>query len=706
MAKLSELSHRIKTFVIGGARSIEDPELFRKISLIAVLAWVGLGVDGLTSSCYGPEEAFLALGGHIYLSIFVAAATAITIFIIAASYSQIVEIFPSGGGGYLVASKLLTPTLGMASGCALLVDYVLTIALSISSGADALFSSIPERWQPLKLFVAIFGVLLLILINLRGVKESVVSLTPIFIVFILTHAFAILYALVTNISEVGTLAGRVQADLARTSNEVGTFGVLFLIFRAYSMGAGTYTGIEAVSNAMPILREPKVHTAKRTMRYMAVSLAFVAAGLMVGYLLYGARHQAGKTLNAVLFNSLTENWGPIGPVFVTVTLLSEAILLFVAAQTGFIDAPRVLGYMSVDRWFPQQFGLLSERFVIKNGLLITGGAAILLIVLTRGSVKFMVVLYAINVFITFSLSQLGMVRHWWQKRAEEKGWKKKILVNGVGLVLTLTILIAVVLVKFQEGGWITIFVTGSLMVVATAIKRFYRRTHKQLGHLDSLVEVVESTRSENAHGPGCRRKTPRYNPRSKTAVILVSGFNGMGLHTLFNVVRLFGKGVRNFFFIQTGVVDADTFKGKDELERLEAHVKAGLEKYVSYVRNQGFYAKGYPLIGTDVVEEICTLAVKVHGEYPNSIFFGGRIVFREETLLTKTLYNYVTFAVQRRLHQSGIPFIIVPVPVTENLVPSYSPALARAASSYRAGSCVEDESAGIPRREEAAARSP
>jgi hypothetical protein len=592
----------------------------------------------------------------------------------------------------------------MVSGCALLIDYVLTIALSISSGADAFFSSLPESWQPLKLFVAIFGVLVLIVLNLRGVKESVVTLTPVFAVFILTHAFAIVYAIVVHAPEAGAISGRIGSELAQTRMELGTFGLLFLLLRAYSMGAGTYTGIEAVSNAMPILREPKVHTAKRTMRYMAISLASIAAGLMIGYLLYGSQHKPGKTLNAVLFNSMTEGWGPIGTVFVTVILLSEAILLFVAAQTGFIGAPQVLGYMSVDRWFPQQFSLLSERFVIKNGLLLTGGAAILLIVLTGGSVKFMVVLYSINVFITFTLSQLGMVRHWWQKRAEGKGWRKKIIVNGVGLLLTATILVAVVLIKFREGGWITIFVTGSLVLIALTIKRFYSRTHNQLRHLDTLLEVVESTTGENPPSPGGRRRTLRYNARARTAVILVSGFNGMGLHTLFNVVRLFGKGVRNFFFIQTGVVDADTFKGKDELARLEEHVRKDLEKYVRYVRSQGFYARGYPLIGADVVDAICTLAEQIYREHPNSIFFGGRVVFHEETLFTRVLYNYVTFAVQRRLHQSGIPFVIVPVPVTERFAARSGTALTRAASAYRPGSVVvepERESAEVPRPESA-----
>src|SRR5579862_7314832 len=183
------LPGRVKTLVLGRALSPHDRTVFHKLSLIAFLAWVGLGADGLSSSCYGPQEAFLALGSHPYLGIFVGLASALTVFIISASYSQIIELFPSGGGGYLVASKLLAPTVGMISGCALLIDYVLTISISIASGADALFSFLPESWLTHKLAFAIFGVFLLTLLNLRGVKESVVALLPVFLVFVITHVF-------------------------------------------------------------------------------------------------------------------------------------------------------------------------------------------------------------------------------------------------------------------------------------------------------------------------------------------------------------------------------------------------------------------------------------------------------------------------------------------------------------------------------------
>ncbi len=352
-----------------------------------------------------------------------------TIFIIAASYSQIIELFPTGGGGYAVASKLLSPTAGMISGSALLIDYVLTIAISVASGADALFSFLPPAWLPYKFMFAIFGVLLLTALNMRGVKEFSL-LGPVFLIFAVTHAFIIGYAVTINAGSLSDSIASATADVQRSHAELGLMGMIFLLLRAYSMGAGTYTGIEAVSNGLPILREPKVVTGKSTMRYMAVSLALMVMGLMIAYLLYRVTPQTGKTLNAVLFETMTQGWGTAGTVFVIVTLLSEAALLFVAAQAGFLDGPRVLSNMALDRWFPTKFAMLSDRLVMQKGIMMMGGAALVAMVLTNGSVKYLVVLYSINVFITFFLSQLGMVRHWWRVRAKERQWEKKLFVNG------------------------------------------------------------------------------------------------------------------------------------------------------------------------------------------------------------------------------------------------------------------------------------
>src|SRR5437870_7731498 len=166
----------ISKILIGRGRDVRDPQVFHSLSLIAFLAWVGLGSDGLSSSCYGPEEAFLALGSHQYLAVFLALLTALTVFVISASYSQTIDEFPSGGGGYVVATRLLGKYPGLVSGCALIVDYVLTIAISIASGADAIFSFLPPSWLQWKLEFCVVMVILIVAMNLRGVKESVVML--------------------------------------------------------------------------------------------------------------------------------------------------------------------------------------------------------------------------------------------------------------------------------------------------------------------------------------------------------------------------------------------------------------------------------------------------------------------------------------------------------------------------------------------------
>ena len=654
---------RLKNLVIGKSRNPQDSAIFHKISLIAFFAWIGLGADGLSSSCYGPQEAFLALGSHTYLSIFVALGTVLTIFIISSSYSQIVELFPGGGGGYLVASKLLSPTMGMVSGCALLIDYVLTITVSIASGADALFSLMPMNLHVYRLSFAIMIVMALVILNMRGVKESVVILTPIFLTFVATHVFIIIYSIWKNSSNFGALATSTAGDLHNTVSQVGIWGAIFLVLKAYSMGAGTFTGIEAVSNGVPVLREPKVHTAKLTMRYMAISLSFVVLGLMVAYLFYAVSLQPGKTLNAALFEAATTGWGKYAYPFILITLISEATLLFVAAQTGFLDGPRVLANMANDRWFPTKFSTLSDRLVTQNGILIMGVLALLLMVITGGSVKLLVVLYSINVFITFCFSQAGMVRHWWQMRSKIKGWFKRLFINGLGLSLSAFILVSMVVMKLNEGGWITLFITGALIIVALLIKRHYYQTAKLLHRLNNLVTVAESAEDTLASAAADMAQELKADPKAKTAVLLVSGFNGIGLHTLFGVIRLFGGTFKNFVFVQVGIVDAGNFKGRSEVGRLETEAKTDVARYVKFMHKQGFYAEGRFEVGTDVVEEVGNIAPKILERFPNAVFFGGQLIFPQDSFAIRFLHNYTVFAMQKKLYREGIPFVILPIRV-------------------------------------------
>ncbi len=656
---------RIKNFIIGRSRNPQDSGIFHRISLIAFFAWIGLGADGLSSSCYGPQEAFLALNGHTYLSIFVALATVLTIFIISTSYSQIVELFPHGGGGYLVASKLLSPTIGMISGCALLIDYVLTITVSIASGADAIFSLLPMQWHSYRLIFAIFVVLMLALLNMRGVKESVIFLMPIFLIFMLTHVFIIIYAFSKHIPVLPEVIVSTKADIGNTISQIGIFGMLFLIMRAYSMGAGTYTGIEAVSNGIPVLRDPKVQTAKHTMRYMAISLAFMVFGLMLAYIIYNVKPEAGKTLNAILFSRATQGWNSnLSHILILMALASEAALLFVAAQTGFIDGPRVLGNMAVDRWFPTRFSMLSDRLVTQNGVIIMSGLSLILMAMSRGSVRFLVVLYSINVFITFSLSQFGMVRHWWNYRKKVKVWLSKLAVNGIGLILTSFILVSMIIFKFNEGGWITLLITGTLVVLAIAIRRHYHKTLLLLHRLNSLIAAVESSDGNIFPEGGIRSKQPAIlDSKAKTAVLVVNGFNGMGLHTLFGIMRLFGGAFKNFIFVEVGVVDAGNFKGVHEVKNLESNVKGDIKRYVDFMHKNGFFAEGLCGVGVDVVDEIDKIASAILTRFPNAVFFGGQLIFPKDSFILRFLHNYTVFFLQKRLYRQGIPFVILPIRV-------------------------------------------
>ncbi len=655
------LSRRVKNIVIGKSLNLGDQSIFHHLSLIAFFAWVGLGADGLSSSCYGPAEAFLALGDHAGLSLFTALATAGTIFVISAAYSQIIDLFPAGGGGYVVASKLLSPKFGMVSGCALLIDYVLTISVSVASGADAVFSFLPASWLPWKTTAAIAGVVFLILLNLRGVKESVLVLAPIFLLFVLTHLAALGYGLGSHAAGFPATAARIGADIGASRAQLGTLGMALLILRAYGVGAGAFTGIEAVSNGLPILREPRGKTGKRAMLYMAVSLSLAVTGLTLCYLLFQVRLQPGKTLNAALFEAITASWGPFwGGGFTRLTLASEALLLLIAAQAGFVDGPRVLSNMALDRWLPARFALLSDRLVARNGVLLMGGAGLVLILATGGSVDMLIVFYSINVFITFVLSQLGMARHWWSVRGREARWRKGLFINGLGLALTASILCMVTAVKFHEGGWITLVITGALAGLALCVNRHYRRTGAMIKALDALCETLDAGPDEPAPD-GVSPLPARPDPDAPTAVFFVNGYNGLGIHTLLGVMRLFGREMKNLVFVQIGMVDAGVFKGADELARLKASMEQELGKYETAMRRRGYYAESHWAVGTDVVREVMELAPVIAERFPRAIFFGGQLVFARDNFITRLLHNSIVFSLQRRFYHLGLPFMIMPI---------------------------------------------
>ncbi len=644
---------RLWRTVFGAPKQIRDPHLFHKMSLIPILAWVGLGADGLSSSAYGPEEAFRALGGHTYMALLLAAATALTVFIISYAYSRIIEHFPHGGGGYIVATHMLGEKAGVVSGSALLVDYVMTITISIASCVDAVFSYLPVQFHQHKVPFACLLTVMLLVLNIRGVKESITILAPIFATFVVTHILMLLDGVFTHADRIAPVMNDFNAGIHHDVSTIGVLGMLLLFLRAYSLGGGTYTGIEAVSNGLQIMREPRVQTGKRTMIYMATSLAFTAGALLLCYLLLGVKPLEGKTLNSVLADALFADW-PMGNWIAFITIFSEGALLLVAAQTGFVDGPRVMANMAVDSWFPHRFAALSERLTMRNGVVLMGVSSLLLLIYTRGSVDALVVMYSINVFITFSLSQLGMSRFFIRRRREDPKWKQHLSVHLVGLVLCATILIITTIEKFAEGGWMTILITSVVIFLCYMIKGHYLKVRRGMAQLDETLLDFPITHEEN--------RNP-LNHNDQTAIQLVSAYNGFGIHTLLSIVTTFPKLYKNIIFVSVAVIDSGSFKGAKEIEALEESVRGSLMKYVDLARRLGFAADYRMEVATDVMDSAVRQCREINREYPRSTVFTGQLTFRLEKFYHKMLHNETAFAIQRRLQWEGITSVIMPIRV-------------------------------------------
>jgi amino acid transporter len=657
--KSSEAGHeqtflaRLRRKLLGKPRDINEPSIFYKISLIPIMAWIGLGADGLSSSSYGPEEAFKALGPHTYLAVFLALATALTVIVISYAYSRIIEHFPHGGGGYVVATHTISDSAGVIAGSALLVDYVLTIAVSLASCGDAIFSYLPPAWLQYKLVFVAFLIVLLLFLNLRGVKESVTFLAPIFAIFIVTHVLLIGYGLLSHAGEAVPLVQEFRQAMSKDVLSIGMVGILAIFLRAFSLGGGTYTGIEAVSNAMHIMREPKIQTGKRTMVYLAASLAITAGGLLLCYSLFRIQPIDGRTLNAILADSTFDGW-PLGGVLAFVTILSEGALLMVGAQSGFAGGPAIMANMAVDSWLPRRFAALSERLTMQNGVFIMAGAALLVLFYTGGSVSALVVMYSINVFLTFTLSQFGMMRFYLRYKEKDRFWKRHIVIHVIGFTLCVTILSVTVFEKFEEGGWVTLLLTSVLIGLCYLIRRHYMKVRTSVRQIEDLLSEMPSGTNVN--------KDP-LDPKEKTAIMLVSGFNGAGIHTWLSVFREFPKLYRNFIFVSVGEIDSGSFKGRDEVEALKTSVNDQLKKYVTLCRSYGYPADSRTDVGTDVVETATDLIESIVKEFPRSMVFAGQLVFRHETPFQRILHNETAFAIQRRLQFSGITAVILPVRV-------------------------------------------
>ncbi len=645
---------RIKRKLIGEPKNLKEASIFHKLSLIPLLAWIGLGADGLSSSSYGPEEAFRALGDHTYLALFMAVAMVFTVFVISFTYTRIIEHFPHGGGGYIVATHTIGKTAGIISGCSLLVDYILTITVSLASCGDAIFSFLPYEYYMFKVPFVIFLIIFLIIMNLRGAKESVTVLAPIFLIYLATHVLLLAYGIGTHFPQAGVIAQNLHGDVSRDMQAIGFVGIMALFLRAFSMGGGTYTGIEAVSNSMQVMREPKIPNGKRTMLYMALSLAFMASGLIVSYLLFDIRPTQGRTMNALLADAVFGAW-PLGGTIALITILSEGALLIVGAQAGFIGGPRIMGNMAIDMWFPRRFAALSERLTMQDGVLLMGISSLALLLYTNGSVTALVIMYSINVFLTFSLDQFGMMNFYLKRRNRDIPWKRYISVHFLGFILCLTILVVTVVIKFKEGGWMTLLITGCIIALCYVIRGHYRNVRKGARSLDDILMGM--------YLEGSKVNTDPCDPNDMTAVLLVGGYNGFGLHSFLSIIRTFPNVYKNFIFVSIGEIDSGSFKGVEEMEALKRSVEDGLKKYVNLARKLGFAADYRVDIGIDVVETATNLCQTVASEFARSTVFAGQLIFQRQSMFQRFLHNETAFAIQRRLQWEGTAMMILPIRV-------------------------------------------
>ena len=636
--------------IVGQSQNPLDRRHRRSMALVALLAWVGLGADGLSSACYGPALGFLALGQFHHLALYLAMLTCLTVFIIALGYNQVIGLFPNGGGGYKVAHTLLGPVAGVISGSALIVDYALTIAISVTAGTHALFSLFPLSWQAHLLLTETMITVLLMLLNLRGMKESIQFLLPIFLGFFISHLLIIVYGIAAHGTELPNMLHETVRETHQAVHRLGWFAVTGFLLRAYSLGSGTYTGLEAVSNNVNMLAEPRVITGKWTMLYMALSLSIIAGGIIVLYLLWHITPTPGLTLNAVTFQRIL---GPshLGHLGVMTLLAFEAGLLFVGANTGFLGGPAVMSNMAQDNWVPERFATLSSRLVKQNGVIFFGLMAIVAIIATGGHVEQLVIFYAINVFITFAVSLCGLAMHWLLQRQQEPHWARHFCLALSGCIICSFILVNTILSKLNLGSVIALLLTATIMAACWLIKRYYSRFTRLKRQLDrSLAISIKPTNTP----------LPTLDATQPTAVFLVEGL-GSTLHTILWVQRMFPRHFHNAIFINYGWVDTGSFGSESALKRLQKNTDRIADYLTRFMQSHGIATASHTHFGVNPIEEVTHMVNRINQQYPNSVCFASRYVDKHDHLISRFLQPDFSLLVQRQLQTVGTKMLIVPL---------------------------------------------
>jgi amino acid transporter len=433
--------------------------------------------DNISSSAYATEEIMrvlaLAGAGALALTMPMTVGIVIVLAIVVTSYRQTIAAYPNGGGSYIVASDNLGPLAGLTAAAALLTDYVLTVSVSVAAGVAALTSIVPELFEA-RVMVGVVIVAVIALVNLRGVRESgLVFSVPTYVYLVSIGGLLAIgvFRLVTN-----TLPTyQVPAGWAVTAAE--PLGLL-LILRAFASGSVALTGVEAVSNGVPAFKPPEARNAQRVVVLMgtAFGLIFIGMSLLTSKLGILPDPTEEQTVISQLGGLLVGSGTP----FHYLIQVSTAVLLVLAANTAFADFPRLSSILARDGFLPRAFQFRGDRLAFSGGIVVLAVIAALLILLFGGSVTALIPLYTVGVFVAFTLSQAGMVRHWRRLRTEIRGWGRKALVNGVGAITTGAVAIEVAVSKFALGAWVVLLLIPALIGMMLFVHRQYASMGRQL----------------------------------------------------------------------------------------------------------------------------------------------------------------------------------------------------------------------------------
>jgi len=499
------LASSLKRFLVGKAKRTEQAihERLTKKTGLAVFA-----SDALSSTAYATEEILLVLAvayvyGQNYSLNYVVPITlviAVVLTIVAISYRQTIHAYPSGGGAYIVAKDNLGTSAGLVAAAALLVDYVLTVSVSIAAGVAAITSAAQgTRFAWLdnhKIFLCLVLIGFIALANLRGVRESGALFAGPTYAFVVSFLFMIGFGLIHYLVHPGAIAPPAEEHIKLAEGYHIQTVSIFLLLGAFANGCVALTGIEAISNGIPAFKQPESRNAATTLTWMAILLTTMFIGTSVMAYLYQVHPHENETVISQFARIIFT--GPMA-WFYYVVQGTTALILILAANTSFADFPRLASLLARDRFLPRQFSTRGDKLVFSNGIIILAVFSGVLVTAFGGDTSRLIPLYAVGVFLSFTLSQTGMVRHWLkagralkealtdpQKAAaspelkEAKHWKKSIVVNGVGAIATAIVLTVLVITKFIHGAWIVVVLIPLLVALFRAIRRHYMDVATQL----------------------------------------------------------------------------------------------------------------------------------------------------------------------------------------------------------------------------------